>query len=245
MKRIIALFIITFVFIASFNVAYCADEIKSIKMDVYINENGDAHITEIWDCYVEESNEKTETYHSYHNIGESTITNLKVVDEEGKEFETLEKWNINGSFNSKKYKCGFNYVTDGVEICWGISEFGNKKYTVSYDITKFVASLNDSDMVYWTLIPENIVPGVSSADITIRADKAFEDTLDVWGFGSYGDYCYVADGVIKFVTEDAMSSYEYVTILAKFPKGIFNTQNNISKDFDTYLNMAQDRKYKI
>ena len=44
-----------------------AESIDSIKMDVYVDSNGDAHVTEIWNAY---PTEKTEYYHAYYNIGE-------------------------------------------------------------------------------------------------------------------------------------------------------------------------------
>ena len=52
-----------------------ANSINKISMDIFIDNNGDAHITEIWNCYV---NEGTEVYHPYYNLGNSEIKNLSV-----------------------------------------------------------------------------------------------------------------------------------------------------------------------
>ena len=52
-----------------------------MNMDVYIDNKGDATITEIWDCYV---NGETEMYHPYYDIGKSEITNLTVKEGEKK-----------------------------------------------------------------------------------------------------------------------------------------------------------------
>lgn len=36
----------------------------------------------------------------------------------------------------KNNKYGINYVSQGLELCWGISEYGNKTYTISYAFRK-------------------------------------------------------------------------------------------------------------
>ena len=57
-----------------------ANSINSITMDIYIDANGDADVTEVWNCT---TNQGTESYHPYYNLGESEITNLQVKDEDG------------------------------------------------------------------------------------------------------------------------------------------------------------------
>ena len=75
---------------------------------------------------------------------------------------------------SKANKCGINNIEDGVEVCWGISKYGSHTYKVKYTITNFIAELNDSQMVYWNLIPRNLVKNNGSVNITIYAEKFFK-----------------------------------------------------------------------
>ncbi len=239
MKKIVIFLILLFVIVPT---VVNAESINSIDMSIYINNSGDAKVTEVWDAT---PTEKTEYYHSYKNLGSSTIKNLKVSDE-NREYEILSSWNPNGSFESKRYKCGLHYIVDGIEVCWGKSDYGRKTYTVEYEITNFVSSLKDAQMAYWTLIPDGH-DKFGKVDIEIKSDFAYEDTLDVWGYGNYGGLCYVSDGTIKMSTNGkSLSKNEYMTILVKFLEGTFDTKNEIYRNFEYYLNMAEEgaKQYK-
>ena len=218
-----------------------ANSINSITMDIYIDASGDAEVTEVWNCT---TNQGTESYHPYYNLGESEITNLQVKDEDGVTYTQVSYWNVNGGFESKKYKCGINEIVDGVELCWGISEYGSKTYTVNYEISNFVVGLTDSQMVYWTLMPHEFSNTIGDIEITVRSDKKFEDTLDVWGYGEYGAPAYVYDGVVKMHSNGSMTSDEYKVLLIKFPLGTFNTSVSLNNNFDYYLNMADEGSIK-
>ena len=126
-----------------------ANSIKNIDMDVYIDNNGNAVITEVWKTNLTEG---TEGYKTYKNMGNSKISNFSVVDETGKEYETLSSWNTNASFNSKAYKSGVHYITDGVELCWGISSYGNKTYTLKYNVSNIVTKYTDTQGIYFNFI---------------------------------------------------------------------------------------------
>ena len=219
-----------------------ANSISSIDMDIYLDDNGTAHVTETWRANL---NQGTEGYKPYYNIGNAKITNFK-VSENGQTYTYNDYWNTNASFSEKAYKNGINYLYNGLELCWGISEYGNHTYVLTYDIEGFVTSLNDADMVYWTLIPYELSSKPGNVHIKIYADEYFSQDLDVWGFGNYGGTAYVYDGYIEMNSEGTLESDEYMTILVKFDKGIFNTANTLNEDFDYYLDMAQEgaTKYK-
>lgn len=203
-------------------------------MDIYIDKNGNAHVSEVWDYTV---NDGTENYHSYKNIGNSKFTDFTVKDE-SKVYTTLSSWNVNASFDNKSYKCGINKISDGVELCWGISSYGRHTYTLSYTITNFVSELKDSQMVYWELIPSGNSKG--KAYIKIHSDFDYASDTPVWGYGNYGGTCYVYDGYIEMESDGKLNSNEYMTILVKFPSETFNTSNILNQDFEYYHNMAEE-----
>ena len=240
-KKCLKMLSVAFVFL----VAICikttvqANSISSINMDIYVDNNGDAEVTEIWNC---NTNEGTESYHPYYNLGNSQITNLRVSDKT-KTYITKSSWDVDESFSEKAYTCGINKIYNGVEICWGISNYGANIYTVKYNISNFVSELTDSQMAYWTLIPYDFSVAIGSAKIKIHADKPFEQTIPVWGYGAYGALCYVDknDGAIYMDTDGKkLSTSEYMTILAKFPKETFNTNNVLDNDFNNYFEMAEE-----
>ena len=232
MKKLFKLLLIplSFIFIGSVS----AKSIESINMDIYIDNNGTAHITEVWDANITQG---TEGYRSYGNIGNAKITNFKVVDGD-KEYSQLDSWNSSLSFEDKAYKSGINY-SDPVELCWGISKYGHHTYKLTYDIEGFVADLEDNQMIYWTLIPKELAKNTKKVYIKIHSDNPYSSELPVWGYGNYGGLAYVYDGYIE-MSNDSLSDGDYMTILVKFDKGTFNTQNVISSKFDYYYNMAED-----
>ncbi|MFA7120363.1 MAG: DUF2207 domain-containing protein [Bacilli bacterium] len=227
---------LTIFLVFSFIINVDADSINSIKMDIYIDNEGNANITETWDVNISKG---TEGYKPYYNLGNSDIKDFTVTDDKNNLYKFVSNWNVNGSFSNKSYKNGFNYINNGIELCWGISKYGNRIYKLNYQITNFVADLNDNQMIYWTLIPYDLSPTPNEVEIVIRSDIKFSDDIAVWGYGNYGGTAYVDDGNIEMNNDGKLSSDEYMTILIKLPKGMFNTTNKIDQDFSYYFNMAE------
>ena len=213
-----------------------ANSIDSISMDIYVDNNGNAQVTETWVCTTTQG---TEVYHPYYNLGNSEIKNL-TVSEGNTQYTTLSSWNTSGTLESKANKCGINTISNGVELCWGISKYGSHVYTAQYTITNFVSETTDSQMIYWTLIPYEFSNSIGRAYIKIYTDFDIEDTIDVWGYGNYGGTAYVYDGYIEMQSDGRLDTDEYMTILVKFPLGTFNTSNKLTDDFEHYYNMAED-----
>lgn len=237
MKKFLKLFSVFVLSIAIFGLTKSvkANSINKISMDIYVNSNGDATISEIWDC---NATQGTEIYHPYYNLGNSTIKNLS-VSENNTTYQTLSSWSTSSSLENKAYKCGINKVSNGVELCWGISEYGSHTYTVKYNITDFVANLTDSQMIYWTLIPKDFSNPIGSVYIKIHSNFDIEDSVDVWGYGNYGGTAYVYDGYIEMQSAGRLDTNEYMTILVKFPQGTFRSSNSLKHDFEHYFNMAE------
>ena len=213
-----------------------ANSINRISMDIFVDSNGNANVTETWNCY---SNQSTEIYHPYYNLGNSEITNLS-VSMDSTQFETLSSWDTSASFDEKAYKAGINRVSNGVELCWGISEYGTNIYTVNYTITNFVSNLTDSQMIYWTLIPYDFSDSIGQVFINISSDLYFPSSIDVWGYGNEGGTAYVDNGTITMTSEGTINRNEYMTILVKLPSGTFNTKNNLNQNFEYYYNLAEE-----
>jgi len=234
MKKINILIIILIVFLP---VLVNANSIESINMDIYIDKYGTAHITETWNAYL---NQGTEGYKPYYNLGESTISNFN-VSLNNTNYTYIDNWNVDGSFDSKKYKNGFNYLDNGIELCFGISNYGTNTYKLSYDISNFVVNTSDGyQMIYWTLFPHNYKPSPGRVFIKIYSDFKYANTLDIWGYGKGGMPTYVYDGVIEMDSEDSVHISEYMTILVKFPNSTFNNNIILDKTFDEYLAMANE-----
>lgn len=241
MKKINIL-IIAIIAMLLFPLKVDANSISSINMDIYIDQNGTAHITETWEA---DLNSGTEGYKPYYNLGNARITNFYVT-ENSIEYQEITPWNTHADFNQKKYKYGINYIDNGLELCWGIGSYGKHKYQLNYNIEGFVLAAKDADIVYWNLIPYELSSKPSNVTIKIYSEEKYSDTLDVWGYGNYGGTAYVYDGVIEMSSEGELDSHEYMTILVKFPKGTFQTYNSNENNFDYYFQLAEEvtKKYK-
>ena len=215
-----------------------ANDIKEIRMDIYINSDGSAKVIEKWQA---KRSSGTEGYKPYYDLGESVIKDFQ-VSMDGKNFSTIDNWDVDASFNEKSYKAGINEISDGYELCFGISKYGTHTYTLEYTITNFVSNVEDAQMVYWQLVPYDLSDKPDYVYIKIHSYFQFSFDLDVWGYGSYGDYVYVTKdtGIIEYIAEDGLDSDEYMTVLIKFPSNTFKTSSTLSKNFQYYLDMAND-----
>lgn len=163
-------------------------------MKIYVDNKGTAHVTEEWTTKL---NEGTEGYKPYYNLGESKISNFK-VSMNGKEYTYNSDYDINASFNEKNIRMAFTIQTIGVELCFGITNYGKNTYILSYDISNFVVNTSDNyQMIYWTLFPYDYNPSPERVYIKIYSDFKYADTLDVWGYGKYWSPTYVYDGYIE------------------------------------------------
>ena len=233
--KILLLTIFAFILLTFFS-SVEANSIDSISMDIYVDNNGNASVTEVWDCNVTQG---TEVYHPYYNLGNSVISNLSVSENQN-DYAYQSHWNTSGSLSSKAYKCGINKVSNGIELCWGISNYGTHTYTVKYNISNFVSELTDSQMIYWTLIPYDFSNPIGNAYIKIHSNFDIPDSVGVWGYGNYGGTAYVYDGYIEMQSDGRLSSNEYMTILVQFPLNTFNCSNKLDYDFNHYYDMAEE-----
>lgn len=234
MKKIkyILFFLVNLLFVTN----VYANDIKKITMDIYIDNNGTAYIKEKWLTSLKSG---TEGYKTFEHIGYSEIQDYKVTMN-GKEFTTLDKWDVDASFNEKKYKAGIRALDDGVELCFGISDYGMNTYNLEYTITNFVVSTKDSDMIFWNLISKELTDKPEYYYIKIYSDFDYDKDTPIWGYGAYGNYNYVDNGYIELTSDDGLESDEYIVLLAKFPKKTFNTSVELEENFDYYLDMAKE-----
>ena len=231
-------FIILFIFIFSLAKQVNANSISSINMDIYLSDTGDAIITETWQTYLDQG---TENYHPYFNIGNSKIIFNSVKDDRGTTYNYNSNWNIDNSFEIKKNTFGIYNSGNEYDLCWGISEYGNRTYTLNYTIQNFIYNTTDNyQILYWTLIPKGMSSSVDKVYIKVHANNNFSDDLPVWGYGNYGGTAYVYNGIIEATSpEKGLSTDQYMTILVKFSSNTFNTTNSIDKSWDEVYSEAK------
>lgn len=228
-KILIAVAIVFGVFIP--NIA-CADEFKEISIESNINEKGIGSIEEVWK--IDETNEDyTERYKTINNLKGLKIEDFS-LEAFGKTFEKKDPWDTDLSFNEKAYKAGvIRRGDDEVELCWGISEYADNAYKLTYKINPLAVGLNDSDMVFFTFVGDNFDPEPERVNIKIKGYTPFKD-VKFWAFGLKGAIHEENGEIILKSTGDI----NYTTVMVKFPKGTFATSYKENKNFEDYANQA-------
>ena len=136
----------TIILLFSSIVVVNASSISNIDMDIYVDNDGVATITEKWNAMVTEG---TEGWHPYYNIGSSEIYDVK-VSMDGESYTTVDSWNEHSSLSDKAFRAGLYYPeSNEVDVVFGISSYGIHEYDIQYKISNFVSTTNDYDMIYW------------------------------------------------------------------------------------------------
>lgn len=213
-----------------------ADHIYGVKMEVFINKEGNASIKETWKVKADSG---SEWYKQILNLGESKLTNFK-VSMDNKELTYKSNWNVNGSIEEKAGYYGINYISNGLELCFGKKDMKSHTFILTYDISNYIFNTKDAQVLYFTLFPKFTA---DSFDVTVKSYYDFPDNLDVWGYG-YKGYAYVKDGAILMSNEGSLDD-EYVVLLAKFPLNTFSTNYQVENfnDFEEILGDAKEGSF--
>ena len=237
MKRLKILIILLFVSIF-YPLGVKADTIYDVNMDINITKDGTAEVTEVWNV---EADSGSEWYKQYKNLQNVEVKDF-TVSMDGKAL-TEKSWDVNEGMSEKAGYYGINYIDDGIELCFGKSDYNRHKFTLKYKLTNFVFNTEDAQVSYFTLLPN---ASMDNFKVTVTSYYEFPDELDVWGYG-YKGYAYVEDGKIKMSNEESTSlNNDYVVLLIKFPTETFETNNVYSEftTFDDVLNRAEEGTYK-
>ena len=220
-----------------FSTSVYADTIYKVDMDVYLDEYGNANITETWDV---KANSGSEWYKQLYNMGNQELSDFKVYMDG--EALTFKDWDLDESISEKKGYYGINYVSEGLELCFGKGDYNRHTFTLTYKLSNVIVNADGSQVLYQTFLP-NVT--LDNFYVKVRSYYEFPKDLDVWGYG-YRGYAYVYDGYIEMSNEEGYSlNEEYVVLLAKFPINTFQTDNTDSRinTFDDVYKMAEEGSY--
>ena len=230
-KKLCRLFLFIITIFMVINVK--ANAINEIEMNVYLDDGGNATVEEIWNANLTQG---TEGYQAFSNLNNITISNFSVMDDLGNMYESLSSWNTKGTFSDKRYKSGINYTFDGLELCWGISNYGSRKYTLKYKINNLVTQYTDNQGLYFNFL--NLNQEVGKVKITIHADFLISlDNTRIWSFGNNGTINF-DNGKIVMESKSGLTSSQYVVIMVKFNENVFSTTSISSKSFDNIYDEA-------
>lgn len=220
--------------VCCFSVA-AANHVPSMEIDVVLCQDGSAVITQVWTA---DTDEGTEFYLVCRDNGYLTITDFSVSDESGA-YAFLKDWDVDASFQEKAGKCGIRETGDGVELCWGISEYGTRRYTITYVLHDLVSAYDDVDgfnhrfVDGMSVFPTDVVLTIRSQDGTPLTDE----DCDIWAFGYDGQIQFEGGG-IRAWSETALESGEHITIMVSLEKGVLTPLRQTFDSFETVKERA-------
>ncbi|MGI6685973.1 MAG: DUF2207 family protein [Bacillota bacterium] len=210
--------------------AFAANQVDTVDIQAVIYEDGSMGITQIWEGSF---NEGTESYIPMNAPDYLTISELTVSDQDGS-YDTVPDWNIHWSFEEKARKCGIYNTDNGYEICFGISRYGQNRYTISYKLDQVVGGYSDRDGVNFRFVNDGM--NTTPTDVTVQVRLAdgtpiTDEIADIWGFGFEGEVGF-EDGNIVVRTDTSLSVENHVTVLFALDKGILSPARQETGSFE-------------
>jgi len=231
-KKIISTILCVFLFLTLMTQTVMgANIVSDINVDVAIYDDGSAYITQTWNCYFTEG---TEGYIPIKNLGEMSVSEFLVSDANGA-YTYKEDWDVDASFKEKAGKCGMVKTKEGYELCWGISEYGKKRYAIEYKIDNFVGGYEDFDGFNFQFINSGM--GTLPTDVTVKITMQDGTKLDVnnsriWAFGFKGQINFENSQVVAYTESPLSSSTDSVIIMLQLNKGLINPTRVVDGSFE-------------
>lgn len=229
-KSLLGLFIILLFHPNTFVQAAEENKIQSIDIEVELHQDASATIRE---KRVMESYEDTEVYIELSNLGPSDLLQFKVEN-----FQEMEPWDIDASFEEKANKYGVIPLDEGYELAWGISEYGQQNYDLSYELTNLVRELEDGQALFWnfdsflSLPTDRMTLTIDASDFVLE-----EELLESYAFGAEGNYDRNEAGAFEW-TAYGLDERNDVIVLLQFPAGTFQSQAQVEQTLAEQKEMA-------
>lgn len=192
--------------------AYAADNhVTNIDIEVVIREDGSALVTQHW---AGDFDEGTENYVTIRT-GDISISEFRVSDENGP-YTFVSDWDIDASFKEKAGKCGIVETDDGVELCFGITEYGHKEYTFSYEVTDFIKGYRDANGTNFMFINPKMSTFPTAGTIEIKMENGTpltEENAGIWAFGFDGQIVFENGNVFAYTEKNLEGSNSMIVML--------------------------------
>jgi len=223
-----AVLVLLGVTLSSTTTAYAANNhVTNIDIEVVIRKDGSAVITQYWTGDFEKG---TENYLPIRT-GDIGISEFSVSDENGP-YTFVEDWDVDASFKKKAGKCGIVETDDGVELCFGITEYGHKEYTFSYVVTDFIKGYRDTNGTNFMFInPEmSTFPTAGRIEILIEdGTKLNESNARIWAFGFEGRIEF-QDGRVVAYTEKDLEDDNSMIVMLELDKSLLVPRKTIPSE---------------
>ena len=216
---------------------HAEDHIYNIDINVRVEKDGSAYITEVWDMQADDG---VEWCKQLSNLESYNVSDFYVTMDE-KKLELDSEWKSGGTLKSKAGRYGINYGNNGLQLCFGKTDNERHKFLLAYGVDDYVINTDDSQIMYHVLSPKITA---DSFFVDIITYYHIDEDVQVLGLGYKGN-SYVDNGRIVLSNYDGIKD-GYIAVLAQFPLGTFDTENSDIR-FKTYqdaYNNAENRGYE-
>lgn len=214
---------------------FAKNNVSEIDIDVTVRDDGSAYIVQNW---IGEFDEGTENYIPI-NTDDIAVTDFKVSDKNGT-YTFVEDWIVNSGFGEKSRKCGINKTTDGIELCFGISEYGENRYAIEYVVEDFIKSYTDFDGTNFMFINPDMSTFPTDGHISIVLENGTElneKNSAIWAFGYDGNIEF-QNGAVNAWTTLALNDDDSMIVMLRLNKGLVFPKTETGSSFDAVKNKA-------
>lgn len=210
---------------------YAENELSEITIEVELQEDGSGVVTEHRKMNMDDG---TELYIVLNDLQDSKLLDFSVTG-----FQKMDPWEPDASLEEKANHYGTVGTDDGLELIWGIGEYGENDYEVTYALSNLVRELEDGQGLLWNFDTFSDIPA-ENLTVEITGFEPFtEENVRFWGFGFEGDMQLEGNKIVWRAEEEVDSSKD-VTVLLQFPQGIFTTQANVGMTSEEQREMAMN-----
>lgn len=211
-------------------------QVPDMDITVTLLDDGAAVIRQIWHT---DADEGTEFYLPFQTNGYLEIADFTVSDIT-RDYAFSQTWDTDQSFDDKAYRCGILPTDDGVELCWGISQYGQNRYLLQYTVRQMVGAYTDSDGFLFRFVNSGMNTTPTAVHLAIRLENGMpvtDDNCHIWAFGYDGDIQFEDGGIIA-VTDSPILSNHHMTLMVELDKDLLHPARLIDDSFDTVRERA-------
>ncbi|MBQ7040010.1 MAG: DUF2207 domain-containing protein [Clostridia bacterium] len=232
-KKLLVILVIALILCST--AVFAKNNVSEIDIKVTVRDDGSAYIVQNWRGKFEEG---TENYIPI-KTDDIEISEFKVSDEKV-EYSFEEDWDVDAGFSEKAEKCGINETDDGIELCFGISEYGEKRYAIEYVVSDFIKSYEDYDGTNFMFINPDMSTFPTGGHIEIvmqNGTELCEDNAKIWSFG-YDGYIEFQNGTVNAYTTSPLEDDNSMIVMLCLDKGIISPEAYVSKSFEEVKDKA-------
>ena len=203
--------------------------LERLFVHVQLHHDGSATVTETRQARI--GDQGTEGYITFNDMGDIEVRDLQVWDDLKTTYVTEEEWDVDRSRAEKAGRCGYHPTDEGLEICWGIGQAGNRKYVIRYTLTNLVKAYDDYDGFCHSFYEAENAPAQEALlAISLEEDTLSRDNAAIWTFGYHGEKGFT-EGKCYAAPDGAMNDGEDIIVLLQLEKGVLDPDVKIHDSF--------------